>query len=221
MAARKNPKYLYTTDENGKKIRTPNPDYQPKSPQQPTDLPISLSSSGQSGQSGNTDSSVSENTPGVVKGAEKEYKQFLEEGLVLLTWLIGMLFGLAVLGDVGAGESIFTMTDEEVDALAPPLASYLAKQKIPARVRKLIVSSNDALAIVAASLVYVQRVGKGITQYVAEHPKPNQRTQSQQGDARAEQPGSNGHADIPDVASLAGIPDIDPELAALAGAYIR
>ena len=50
------------------------------------------------------------------------------------------------------------MQKDEVKALSGPLASIMNKQKIPARVKKVIISSNDGLAIIAALGVYVQRI---------------------------------------------------------------
>jgi len=107
-------------------------------------------------------------TAAPIKGGEKEYKEFLEDALPLFTWLVGLLIGFVLFRNVSIGEAIFTMQEAEVNALAGPVASLLAKQKLPARIKKIIVSSNDAIAIVAAGGVYCKRVATQLGEVINE-----------------------------------------------------
>ena len=127
----------------------------------------------------------------------------------MFTWLVGLLIGFVLFRNVSIGEAIFTMQEAEVNALAGPVASLLAKQKLPARIKKIIVSSNDAIAIVAAGGVYCKRVATQLGEVINElNFRAAQQAQAGQSGGRAQESGgqpaassSNGHyaADIPDV----------------------
>jgi hypothetical protein len=142
-----------------------------------------------------------------VRAGEKDYKNFLDDGLPVFTWVIGLLLGIMLFRDAELGSDIFMMQKEEVKALSGPLASIMNKQKIPARVKKVIISSNDGLAIVAALGVYVQRINATMQlEEVRERVKTVRHTQSQQGRTGArpqqqQQPapstGSNGYHELP------------------------
>lgn len=191
----------------------------------PIDL-SSLASTTSQGSGTNTQSSTSERGPSspnrtdsvdaasLVKAGEKDYYKFLDEGLPLFTWILGLLLGLLLFKDMQLGADIFTMQDAEIDAIAPPLAAYMAKQKIPARVKKIIVSSNDTIGLIAGFGMYFQRVGANI-QEVVQNANHQVEPVSAHGTAPQPQSGGDKRDGIPADDSgprinVAGIPLVDP-----------
>lgn len=103
------------------------------------------------------------------------------------------------------------MSDEEVDAIAPPLSAYLAKQHLPSRVKKVIVSSNDALGLLAGLGMYFQRVGEQLSE-LRKVQNAQQRTETNSGPARgpvaARNNGHGGESRVTD--AIGGIPLVNP-----------
>jgi hypothetical protein len=131
------------------------------------------------------------------KGNEKEYLEFFQGSLFLASLVFWFIISLILFKDTELGK-LLAFTEEEVDALAPPLASILSKQKLDPRIRKVILSSKDGLALVALATLYVDRVNGTIKEYYERNPRPTKKNipnkRGGSGAAPNIQPtGSNGH----------------------------
>jgi len=63
-----------------------------------------------------------------------------------------------------------TLTDEEISAITPPAARLLARSGIQEHIRKKILHSGDAVALVGALGLYGYRCYSSISAYVRRHP---------------------------------------------------